>query len=429
MHPDVLPFKFQKNYLSRSKFVIFLPTNIPEEPNILNDIKNKLLLAIQIYVLPVGFFFFLTGILFFSSMSAYHTQIYLFLFLPTLILTFFKPGELGPLFSSQSFQLLITLFVFIILSLLWNGVEVNDATYFKPLLLILTFIASLVYLNLNNKAIVTQILLIASIIYALMSVYSIIDLYIMQNAPVSTRLIGVGNLSNPLLSSHIYGIFTVFIAGYYIATPKTTLKSILLAFIFVGLLSFILFTHSRTALVGLTSAFVMLLWLQRSRKALYIAIFVFIIAAIFAIIDFENITSRGLSYRPELWALTFEKLSLHPVLGYGIGSELLIYIEGLDETLSEPHNIHLGLTYFLGVIGLLIWLLFLASLFVFFIKNKNLPLAKIGGLMLVYGMTAGLTEGSNIFTRPKEIWFLTWLPIALLFASELRCLDIKHERE
>lgn len=383
-----------------------------------NNIKNTLLSGIQTYILPIGFFFFLTGMLFFSSMSAYHTQIYLFLILPTLILTIFKPGELSYLLLSQSFQLLIILFALIILSFSWNNMEVSDTKHLKQLLLILTFIISLVYLNLNNKEIIAQILLIASIIYAVMSVYSIIDLYVIQNAPLSSRLIGAGNLSNPLLSSHIYGIFTVFIAGYYIATPRTTLKSILLAFIFISLLGFVLFTHSRTSLVGLTSVFVLLLWLQRSRKTLYIALIIFIMVTIFTIINFENITSRGLSYRPELWALTLQKLSLHPFLGYGIGSELLIYIEGLDKTFSEPHNIHLGLTYFLGSVGLLIWILFLASLFVFFIKNKHLPLVKIGGLMLLYGMMAGFTEGSTFFTRPKEIWFLTWLPISLIIIAE-----------
>ena len=384
----------------------------------MNMDKTKLLLAIQTYILPIGFFFFLTGILFFSSISAYHTQIYLFLILPTLILIVFKFGELKHLLLSRSFQLLIVLFTFIVLSFSWNNTEVNDAKHLKQLLLILTFTFSLIYLNLKNKDIIIQILLIASIIYAVMSIYSIIDLYLIQNVSINTRLIGSGNLSNPLLSSHIYGIFTVFIVGYYIATPKTVQKSILLAFIFISLLSFVLLTHSRTALVGLASAFVLLLWMQRSRKALYVAVIIFVIAAIFTIINFENISSRGFSSRPELWALTFEKLSLHPVLGYGIGSELLIYIESLDTTFSEPHNIHLGLTYFLGGIGLFIWLLFLSSLFVFVIKNKHIPLVTIGGLMLIYGMMAGLTEGSNFFTRPKEIWFLTWLPISLLLVSE-----------
>ena len=220
------------------------------------------------------------------------------------------------------------------------------------------------------------------------------------------------------ITALVFGIFTVFIAGYYIATPRNTLKSILLAFIFISLLGFVLFTHSRTSLVGLASVFVLLLWLQRSRKAFYIAMIFFVIATIFITTNFENITSRGLSYRPELWVHTLEKISLHPILGFGIGSDLFIYIEGLGKTFSEPHNIHLGLTYYLGSIGLIIWLLFLASLFSFILKNKHIPMVKIAGLMLIYGMMAGLTEGSNIFTRPKEIWFLTWLPISLLLVSE-----------
>ncbi len=389
----------------------------------MNIFLNKLLPGLQAYILPIGFFFFLTGILFFSSMSAYHAQIYLFLILPALILTIFKFKALTPLFSSRSFQLLLILFSFIILSFLWNNIEVSDMTKLKRLLLILVFIISLVYLNLNNKKRIIQILLVASIIYAITGFYSIIDAYIVNTTPVTIRLIGVGNLSNPLLSSHIYGIFTVFIAGYYSAMPKTTLKSLFLAFLIISMLSFILFTQARTPLIGLAGAFVFLLWLQQSKKALYIAIALFMFAVIFIVINFESISERGLSYRPELWAFTFEKISLRPLLGYGIGAELLIYIEGANKTFSEAHNIHLGLTYFLGGLGLLIWLLFLSSLFIFVVKNKQTPLVKIGGLMLAYGMVAGLTEGSNIFTRPKEVWFLTWLPISLIIIAEFNSIS------
>ncbi|MCW8929209.1 MAG: O-antigen ligase family protein [Gammaproteobacteria bacterium] len=371
----------------------------------------------------------MTGILFFSSMSAYHAQIYLFLILPALIITAFKFKALSPLLLSRSFQLLLILFAFIILSFLWNNTEVSDLTKLKRLLLILTFIISLLYLNLNHKKRIIQVLLVASLFYAITGLYSIIDAYFINNTPITFRLIGVGNLSNPLLSSHIYGIFTVFIVAYYNTMPKTTFKSLLLAFLFLSMLSFIFFTYSRTALIGLTGAFAFLLWLQRSKKSLYIGVIIMIFIIIFTVMNFENISNRGLSYRPELWTIALEKIALRPVLGYGIGTELLIYIEELNKNFTEPHNIHLGLTYFLGGLGLLIWFLLLSSLFIFVIKNKNIPLAKIGGLMLAYGVTAGLTEGSNIFTRPKEIWFLTWLPISLIIIAEFNSKSQKKQTD
>jgi len=392
------------------------------------SIKNKQIQKTFYSILVLGFFFFLSGILFFNSMSAYHTQIYIFLILPTLILVITKHNELNNLWQSNSIHLLLLLFSFILLSLLWNDTTVNDAKQIKKLLLIFTFILSLVYLHSYNNKIIIHILLLTSSIYAIAGLYSIFDLYILQDAPWNTRLIGFGNLSNPLLSSHIYGVFTIFIAAYYLNSEQKTVKSILLAFIFFSLLLFVLLTHSRTPLLGFAGTFALILLLQRSKKILYTAVIVILIAIVFITLNFDELSSRGFSSRPELWSLTLEKIFQRPFLGYGIGSELLLYIESLDMSFSEPHNIHLGLSYSLGAIGLLIWLFFLTQLFIFFIKNKSILLAQIAGLMLMYGLTSGLTEGSNIFTRPKEIWFLIWLPIALLLAAEnnyLKTIDKK----
>jgi len=384
----------------------------------MKTIENKWLSAIQDYILPLGFFFFLTGILFFNSMSAYHTQIYLFLLLPTLILLCFKFRDLKALFFSPAFQLLLLLFALFLFSLLWNDSTVNDIKQFKKTALILTFIVSLIYLHKHNNNIILQILLFSSSVYAIAGLYSIIDLYILQGSSLNSRIIGFGNLSNPLLSSHIYGVFCIFISMYYIASPKSINKSILLAAIFFSLLLFVLLTHSRTPLLGFIAVFIVFLWQSRSKKLVYFAAFMVLLSIVYIAIDFENITSRGLSSRPELWSLALQKIIQHPLLGHGAGSEILLYIESLDIVFSEPHNIHLGLTYYLGAVGLLIWLLFLSRLFIFFIRHKSSILAQCSGFMLLYGITSGLTEGGSIFTRPKEIWFLIWLPIALLLALE-----------
>jgi hypothetical protein len=40
--------------------------------------------------------------------------------------------------------------------------------------------------------------------------------------------------------------------------------------------------------------------------------------------------------------------------------------------------------------------------------------------LVVFGFVAGLTEGSAFFSRPKEQWFLIWIPLALLAATRLK---------
>ncbi len=93
------------------------------------------------YILPLGFVFFSTGILYFSSFSAYHTQTYLFLIIPTLILLlFFQRNIFMLMLHSKAFLILLLFFCFVLASLLWNTTDINDIKYVKKLLNILLFI-------------------------------------------------------------------------------------------------------------------------------------------------------------------------------------------------------------------------------------------------------------------------------------------------
>ena len=49
----------------------------------------------------------------------------------------------------------------------------------------------------------------------------------------------------------------------------------------------------------------------------------------------------------------------------------------------------------------------------------------VASAMLVYGIGAGLTEGSSFLSRPNESWFLIWIPLALVAALSIsqRALD------
>ena len=389
--------------------------------------KIKISSVISHYLLLLGFFFFLNGILFFNSISAYHTQIYLFLIAPTLILLLIQRDWFSPILASRAFQILLLLFVYAMLSTLWNAPSVEDFKYFKRFLIILLFILSLIAISRVKTENIVMLLLIAASIYAIAAYYSFYFDYIVQKKAISTRIIGLGNLSNPLLSSHIYGVFTVFILVYFFAIKRNLKKDIGLIILFVGLLSFVLLTQSRTPLVGFASVLVLLLWMHRSKYLLYFFFISLGLAIIYFILNYDALTARGLSYRPEIWSIAISKILENPILGAGIGTDISIYIEELKKTFSDTHNIHLGLTYNLGITGLLIWIAFLISLFMIYLKNKTSLIAQLGIVLLAYGMSASLTEGTSFFSRPKEIWFLTWLPIALLFVTEYQNLTSQQK--
>jgi hypothetical protein len=53
-------------------------------------------------------------------------------------------------------------------------------------------------------------------------------------------------------------------------------------------------------------------------------------------------------------------------------------------------------------------------------QNRKNPAVLIASTLVVFGFTAGLTEGSAFFSRPKEHWFLIWIPLALLASTRLK---------
>lgn len=372
------------------------------------------------YILPLGFFFFLCGILFFSSFSAYHTQIYIFLITPSLILILKKPKEYVLLLSSKTFLLLLALFTYAGLSIFWNAPEVEDFKYIKRLLIILFFILSIIILVKNDEKKLIKLLLFSALIYSLAAYYSIYNDYFIEHKPLSFRMRGLGNLSNPLLSSHIYGIFTTLILAYFFACQRNWKKDLILFIIFTGLISFVFMTHSKTPLVGMSAVFSLLFIMHKNKKTLFFFIALAIISGVYFIFDYGNLTSRGLSYRPEIWSIAIDRIMLNPFFGHGLGTEISISSPSLRINFSDTHNIHIGITYKLGITGLIIWLLILISAFRIYLQNKKSIIAQIGVCLLVYGFTSGMTEGFGFLTRPKEVWFLTWLPISLLLSIEIQ---------
>jgi len=52
-------------------------------------------------------------------------------------------------------------------------------------------------------------------------------------------------------------------------------------------------------------------------------------------------------------------------------------------------------------------------------RHRVQPLFILASAWLVYGIGAGLTEGGGILPRPKEHWYLLWIPLALIAALSI----------
>jgi len=374
------------------------------------------------YILPFGISVFLCGLCLMESRSGYHSLLYLLVSLPALIISILKPSVLQQAIKSNAFKLVCLLCAMAMTSTLWNGIDDSSSRYIRYSLNILLFIIAFIYTQHYTQNMLEKLLLLGCAVWAISGVIDLYHFYYVQGHAISARIIGSGSLTNTLLSSHVYGALASFLAAYLLAKKHATGSNSLIIVGFLLLLTFIIQTHSRTPLLGLTAVFAFLLISYRNKKVAYVSAFLMALLAVYLVFNIDLITQRGFSYRPEIWQQALDDIYNKPVLGHGLGSKMALYILSLKKTFSDSHNIHIGLTYDLGLVGLITWLALLGTLATFFKNNNHITLVTTGFAMLIFGIFAGMTEGGGFFTRPKEIWFLIWLPIAILISVNVHTL-------
>ncbi len=194
--------------------------------------------------------------------------------------------------------------------------------------------------------------------------------------------------------------------------------SVIVAVLALGAL--IVATGSRTPLVALTVTVAWLALLLGNRRGVMVLIAYLAVAAIVATGWSDLLAQRGLSFRPQIWNETIRLIMDQPLAGHGYGNPLQIRVEGLDLTLSDPHNLALSVLYQCGAIGLVLWISLYATALTTGWRLRRDRAVFIGSAPVVYGLVAGLTEGGAFLSGPKEHWFLVWIPLALLAAAGSR---------
>jgi O-antigen ligase len=183
----------------------------------------------------------------------------------------------------------------------------------------------------------------------------------------------------------------------------------------------IIATGSRTPLLALTACSVWLMVVHWNRRSLVLLITIALALGTFLVFYPEGLFSRGTSLRPEIWKTVWPQILEAPWFGHGYNALWQIQMASGDIFFDNPHNLLLGVFYNLGVVGLTLWLSLYIVALTFSWRNRKNPLVIIASTLLVFGFAAGMTEGGAFLSRPKEHWFLIWIPMTLLFASELAC--------
>lgn len=367
------------------------------------------------YLLPIGWLTLLTGLFWAWDRSLYHKFYYALMAAPTLLAVVLQPTLLKQLLRNPLIIGFIIFGAYTSLTLLWSDTDSSMLSMLKRPIYVLMLFLGAGLLAIKHPQILPKTLLLAAVIATLSGVLSLSYLiYSRAGLPSLGRFSGYGALYNPLLSAHLYGFFTAFwLATWFTKRhPLSPLPLVSLALLSIVIIS----TGSRTPLLALT---VTLIWLgvaHLNRRSLIAAGAGLCVALGLLLFYPQALTDRGLSYRPEIWLGAVELALEKPWFGYGFDHQLLIKLEPSRLVFNDPHNIELAVLLSGGIIGLILWLIMYAVALLYAWRNRHDALVLTASALVVFGLAAGLTEGRDFLSRPKEHWFLIWIPLALLAA-------------
>ncbi|WP_025130429.1 bifunctional O-antigen ligase/aminoglycoside phosphotransferase family protein [Pseudomonas sp. PH1b] len=379
--------------------------------NALRNTSNRVFDFICLWILPIGYLLLLCALFFLPGRSGLHKLYYGLFSIPTLIALCMRPSELKNLLREPIFIAVLLFCSWALISLAWSPPVDSVAGEFKtPLHLLMLFAGCSLLVNYRREML--QPLLFCAATVALIA--SVLNLYAFSKVYThGARMIGGGAFDNPLLSSHLFGFYLVY--WLWLSMTCQRMRVLFLTIPAMGIMfATVLATGSRTPLVALTLAAAWISFICWNRRSI-ILIAAMLICGTTVLFLFSHMLGERNSYRIEIWTLMLGYIAEHPWIGHGYNADLVVDA-GIGYLLAEPHNFTLGVLYYVGIIGLLPWLFMQAwGLFKSW-QLRSTPLLILASTWLIFGIGAGLTEGGGILSRPKEHWFLLWIPLALIAA-------------
>ncbi|SFP24483.1 bifunctional O-antigen ligase/aminoglycoside phosphotransferase family protein [Pseudomonas sp. NFPP28] len=373
--------------------------------------SNRVFDFLVLWILPIGLLLLLSSLFFVSNRNVLHRIVYILFSVPTLFMLCMRPRELKELLREPLALAFLVFSAWALTSLLWSPEPTTDTDLFKrPLNTFMLFGGCGLLLHYRNE-LFKPIFFSAAVIALVVSLCNLVA-FVKGFEPGMRMIGGRGALDNPLLSSHLFGFFCV----YWLYVCMTTQRLKVLWFSAPALavmLAAVLATGSRTPLVALTLTILWMTFVSRNRRsALLIASLVLGAAALLLLYP-ESITERGSSFRFELWGMSLQRIAEHPWIGHSYDSELYLTLSD-GYQLREPHSFALGVLYYVGIIGFIPWIFMIGWGLYKGLKERAQPLFILASSLLTYGIGAGLTEGGGILSRPKEHWFVLWIPLAII---------------
>jgi O-antigen ligase len=352
----------------------------------------------------------------FADFNSHYRYFAIFLAAPGL---FVLVGGIRELWRHPVFQAITVYMLYLLLSGLWS--EPLDwyrwGQKFTISIYLLSFIAITQFLVRWNRDLYERMLQLCVLIATVAALVSLAVFYREHPFP-STRLVGLGSLTNINEFSVVYGVFALLAMGFALRARGRPYK--LLFLLAVGVfICFAWFGQSRTAFVSMIIALLALVGLMlQEKRVLYVAVLTTFAGALLLLFpdSVEQALLRGQGLRPQIWGGIWAEIKSAPIAGHGLLSELSI--EAGRHIFHNAHSAYLQVFWNGGVIGLGLFLVLL----VVALRSAWSWGRQQGDhtvfCMLLFAACTMVTDVGTLIERPRDQWMLFWLPLALLLAYQ-----------
>ncbi|WP_256658035.1 O-antigen ligase [Pseudomonas sp. D(2018)] len=360
------------------------------------------------------------------SNTYYHRLVILFLWIPAFWhFCLFHRGypKIHKVFAGLYLAISIWyVFVVVMSSDGWDDVRDLKLPFYIALSLLGVMVAAM-----HLKERFRDLLLLCCVFGGLAAGFTCFYTYFVQGHIFYYRVVSFGVWRVVIPAAQACGALAILTAMLGLEAKRSVWVISLVLLALLGYAAFLYFNQSRWIWVCLMLSFVLVGLLLRSKTAYVMAAISVLLIAVVLVLKPALILNRGFSYRPELWMGGLSLLLDNWVHGLGF-QEYWIQIAALKTSARHPHNLFLDIGIRFGVLGLLLWVGIWCWTGWIALIHRNTTLGRAAIALWLYSGLVVLTEGTVPWVKPSPIWFVTWLPIALVLVIDALARQARRDR-
>ena len=380
----------------------------------------------------VGLYVLLVGSILISG-SGYGTQIYIWLLLPTLILSLLNLKNTMDTIKSPIFILLVCFVTWYAISSYWSDNPRAIEKYYKYASYIILFSLSIAVTKNREQTLKFPLYAaaITLVIVSLLSIYMNYNEFINYSFRHSERIASfdipnVNEFTNTIIFGNYLGSICSLLLPFIVSSKSFKRKAaFILSFVFTSF--FLLLTSSRGPIFSLIIVASFYLVIHHKKYSIIIfsialamlAIAISKSSSVLSLIysgsNISDILNNLLGYRWTIWTDAMAMIAERPLIGYGADAIFNVHLQTIDfqVTHTHPHNGFILITYETGLIGLILFVVMMSLCLKVLFNNKYNSIAASGLCVLLFGLFTMITDVHKVVTNPHAYWIMLWLPVAI----------------